>query len=233
MTKALIESICVEKQQDLVIAFNLERHLKRLIKSIDSFNFEYIKGVEKDHLEFFLFNQIKNHLQYKFNSVFSSADFLDTQPVKASQRQLYKLRLIYKKDACFEIECNEYKRDLNKILKIKILDFNNFHVSKDDKKWKHKFYPRAKITIPESYDEVIWLNNQKEICEGSFTNIFWRQDNEFYTPSLDCNILPGIAREIILEANKINIGNFQLSDLEKADEIFLSNSMIGLQKAVI
>lgn len=232
MPEALIESISVEKQ-DLVIAFNLERHLKRLKNSIGLLDFQYIKGVEKDHLEFFLFNQIKNHLQYKFNSVFSSTDFLDTQPVKDSQRQLYKLRLIYKKDANFEIECNEYKRNLNKIFKIKILDFNDFHVHRDDKKWKHKFYPREKIIIPENYDEVIWLNDQKEICEGSFTNIFWRQDNKFYTPSLDCNILPGIAREIILEANKINIGNFQLSDLEKADEIFLSNSMIGLQKAVI
>lgn len=83
------------------------------------------------------------------------------------------------------------------------------------------------------FDEAIILNNRGYITETCRANIFLVKDKELFTPSLECGCLDGITRKVILDlAKKYNIkiyeGNFTPQDLYKADESFLTNSLMGV-----
>jgi 4-amino-4-deoxychorismate lyase len=69
--------------------------------------------------------------------------------------------------------------------------------------------------------------------EGTFTNIFFVKNSVIYTPSLECGLLPGIIREKVINlANdlsiEIRINAYSAQDLLKADEIFITNSLMEI-----
>lgn len=91
-------------------------------------------------------------------------------------------------------------------------------------------YARAEES---GFDEAIILNNRGYVSEGSRSNIFLVKDNTVFTPSLSSGCLAGITRKAIFDLAKIyNIkiyeGNFTLRDLHTAEEIFLTNSLMGV-----
>lgn len=82
-------------------------------------------------------------------------------------------------------------------------------------------------------DEGLWLNSQKNLVEGTMSNIFFVSKQTLYTPSLACGCLPGTRRSIILElAAKLGIpvfeGSYTQEDLFLADEVFVTNALMGI-----
>ena len=87
--------------------------------------------------------------------------------------------------------------------------------------------------LNKGYDEVLFLNVHDKICEGAISNIFFIKENIVFTPSNSCGILEGIARnKVISLCNKfkikIVIGEFSVSELIKADEVFVTNSLMDI-----
>jgi branched-chain amino acid aminotransferase len=83
----------------------------------------------------------------------------------------------------------------------------------------------------QGYDEAILLNAQDFLSEASRANIFFIKDNCLITPSLECGCLPGITRDTVLSIaakEKIQCLEAKVSpeELKKADEAFLTNSLI-------
>ncbi|MEE8484426.1 MAG: aminotransferase class IV [Nitrospinota bacterium] len=92
-------------------------------------------------------------------------------------------------------------------------------------------FRRAKT---EGLDEFVFVNTKDEIAEGIFSNVFWLKGGTIFTPSEECGILPGIARAKVMErANDTGInvlsGRFSRKDIIDADEIFFTNSVIGVR----
>jgi len=52
--------------------------------------------------------------------------------------------------------------------------------------------------LADGYVEGIGLTEQGTISEGSGENIFFVHNNNIYTPSLSCSILPGITRDSVI-----------------------------------
>jgi len=82
-------------------------------------------------------------------------------------------------------------------------------------------------------DEVYFLNTAGYLAEGAITNLFWIRDGQLFTPAIECGILPGITREIILEIasyNELtcNVGSYTESELSGAHEVFCTNSLRGI-----
>jgi len=82
-------------------------------------------------------------------------------------------------------------------------------------------------------DEVILLNEQGYLAEGSTTNIFLVSNGKLITPSLESGVLPGITREAVLEiARASNIKTqerqVELKELIEAEEAFITNSILEL-----
>lgn len=86
-------------------------------------------------------------------------------------------------------------------------------------------------------DEALLLNTQNCIAEASRANIFLLKDNCLITPSLDCGCLGGITRDTVLgiaQKEKIKAIETKITyeDLKKADEAFLTNSLIEVMPLV-
>ncbi len=90
-------------------------------------------------------------------------------------------------------------------------------------------YDRVRAELPEGVDEMIFLNERDEICEGTITNVFVEQDGVLITPSVSCGVLPGCLRKELLEAGKAVEGVLRLEDL--ANGFYIGNSLRGLVNA--
>ena len=83
------------------------------------------------------------------------------------------------------------------------------------------------------FDEVVFLNIFDKVSEGSLSNIFFVKDNILHTPIVSCGLLPGILREKVLFLGgrlglKVNQGEFSQAELITADEVFITNSILGI-----
>jgi branched-chain amino acid aminotransferase len=80
----------------------------------------------------------------------------------------------------------------------------------------------------EAY-EALMLNYKGELAECTMSNIFLLKIRRLSTPALDCGILPGITRKLVLEIAQLNgleLRESSLSpqDLFEADEAFLTGT---------
>ena len=78
-------------------------------------------------------------------------------------------------------------------------------------------------------DEVVLLNERGEVSECTSANVFAVFGNEAVTPPLDSGCLPGITRELLLEAVRVpgitvKEGRLGLEDLERADGVFITST---------
>lgn len=81
-------------------------------------------------------------------------------------------------------------------------------------------------------DDSVMVNSNGFVAETSIANIFWIKDEKTFTPSEDCDILPGIMRNSIIEIIensldfKVKKGLFSMDELLKADSVWLTNSVM-------
>lgn len=82
-------------------------------------------------------------------------------------------------------------------------------------------------------EEGLWLNTQGHLAEGTMSNLFFIKNRSLFTPSLASGCLPGTRRQLILElARSLQIptheGSYTFTDLLSSDEIFMTNSLMGI-----
>jgi branched-chain amino acid aminotransferase len=80
-------------------------------------------------------------------------------------------------------------------------------------------------------DQAILLNEQGFVAECSTSNVFLVVGGQLLTPSIDSGILPGVTRDLVLQLARglgitARVGEIPLNDLLRADEFFLTNSII-------
>ena len=78
--------------------------------------------------------------------------------------------------------------------------------------------------------DVLFMNTHNEITECSRHNIFIEKDGQWFTPRLSSGLLGGVKRaELIAELqDKCTVKVLTLADIQKADRIFVTNSVRGL-----
>jgi 4-amino-4-deoxychorismate lyase len=86
-------------------------------------------------------------------------------------------------------------------------------------------------------DDAIFLAEADVVLEGPTTNVWWRNGQTLFTPSLETGILAGITREFVLEAApglgyEIAEGVYTRSELAAAEEAFTSSSVRELMPLV-
>jgi branched-chain amino acid aminotransferase len=81
------------------------------------------------------------------------------------------------------------------------------------------------------------VNAEGHLTEATTANVFWVKGGEVFTPSLDCGILAGITRTLliwVMRQDGISVveGRFPPGDLRGADEAFLTGSIRGVSPIV-
>jgi branched-subunit amino acid aminotransferase/4-amino-4-deoxychorismate lyase len=83
-------------------------------------------------------------------------------------------------------------------------------------------------------DDCIILNDKDNICEAITSNIFIRKNNQTITPPLSDGCIDGVMRKNIIrlmeqEGMPCIEKSLSVSDLQTADEVFLTNVSMGIR----
>ncbi len=89
----------------------------------------------------------------------------------------------------------------------------------------------AKEATDSGADDALLSTIDGLISETTIANIFWVKGFEVYTPSIDCDLYPGITRELCIKLLEkepemsVIQGRFRLENMLDADCVFLTNSI--------
>jgi len=90
------------------------------------------------------------------------------------------------------------------------------------------YLPHAQAWKTASTTESVLLNERGHVASAARGNIFWKRGVRLFTPAHEAGCRCGVVRSLVLKRQKVEEGNFPLSDLLAADEIFVTNSMKGI-----
>ncbi|WP_084004947.1 aminodeoxychorismate synthase component I [Magnetovibrio blakemorei] len=90
---------------------------------------------------------------------------------------------------------------------------------------------RTRLHAVNGCDEVLFCNEFGELTEGSITNIFLEINDQLLTPALHCGLLAGTLRQDLIDTGRAVEAVLRPADLEKAERIWLGNSVRGLVPA--
>ena len=84
-------------------------------------------------------------------------------------------------------------------------------------------------------DDALMLTINKKISETTISNVFWIKGNQIFTPSVNCDLLPGVTRSILIELVKqdsdliLAQGEFNLEEIYLAEAVFCTNSVMEMK----
>lgn len=76
--------------------------------------------------------------------------------------------------------------------------------------------------------DQIFLNERDELCEGARSTLFVHLDGGWWTPPRSSGLLPGVARQILLDSGLCQERQLVLGDLSAANMVAVANSLRGV-----
>jgi para-aminobenzoate synthetase/4-amino-4-deoxychorismate lyase len=156
------------------------------------------------------------------------------QILQALEEKAHKIRLLVSRDGVFEVQTFplESNRDDASTITLANRPVDSQDIFLFHKTTHRAVYEAAKADVPDCDDVILW-NEKGEVTEGCIANIVIRKDGKLITPPIECGLLAGTFRELLLNAGEIEEGIVAVEDLKAADEVFLVNSVRKWQKAVV
>lgn len=198
----LIETMAFEPDAGFLL---LDRHLQRLQKSAAYFGFEFSEKLARDRL------------------------------AEAAKRYTgaQRVRLLLGRDGGISISATDLPQaDSRTVFNLVLAEEAT---RSDDRFLYHKttnraFYDetRARYQAETGCQEVLFQNEHGFLTEGSYTTLFLKIGGRLLTPALEHGVLPGTLRAGILERGLAAEADLTRQDLERADAVFVGNSVRGL-----
>lgn len=87
--------------------------------------------------------------------------------------------------------------------------------------------------IADGFDDWLVYNTQGHLVEASMANIFLVKDQQIYTPAINQAGVSGVMREAVIDTLlsmgfAINVTRLTSDDVDHADALMMSNSLLGL-----
>ena len=127
----------------------------------------------------------------------------------------FKVRLTLWKDGRIEIQMTP----LELLGELSWLELAREPVDSSDRFLYHK------TTRRPGGDGLVFWNERGEITESSIANVVVPIDGELYTPPIECGLLPGVFRKHLLAQGKIKERLITIEELQRANEVYLINSV--------
>ena len=86
---------------------------------------------------------------------------------------------------------------------------------------------RARARL-RGFDETLLFNDRAELVSASMANVFVQRDGRLATPPRSTGARAGVIREWVMQRRKCEERRLRREDVLAADEIFLTNSWIGV-----
>jgi len=177
--------------------FLLNRHLARLEDSAAYFGFNFDKE--------------------KINGILQEA-------ATSMQDGNYKVRLMVHRDGRVIVEKKSAQDESCATVAIAKEPVNSNEVFLFHKTTHRAIYTSRAASRPDC-DDVLLVNEKGELTESTIANLVMRIGGKDYTPPVSCGLLAGTFRAELLAQEKIIERILYLADLQKAETIFLINSV--------
>jgi len=99
-------------------------------------------------------------------------------------------------------------------------------------KWSNgiNYILAAREAMEQGADDALMLTRDGFVSETTIANIFWKSGDNVYTPSEECDLLPGITRHLLIDFLKelgisVTQGRYTPEDFLKADTAWACNSI--------
>jgi 4-amino-4-deoxychorismate lyase len=219
--QTLFETIPVCHQQPLL----LERHLSRLAKGSDALSIELDLEQLQDEVNEFCQAQTANKLVLRITVSMGSGGRGYANPDTAQSQRILSMHP-------FPKHPKAHWRDGIK-LGVAEIELASQPALAGIKHGNRLEQIIARGQWHDDWQEALLLDQRQLVIEGTQSNLFVRQGDTLLTPNLSASGVAGIMREQVLElADNIGVPSkimsLSLADIEAADEVFLSNSVIGL-----
>jgi len=99
--------------------------------------------------------------------------------------------------------------------------------------WIDELRAEHRVGEPGGPGEVVWTNERGEVCEASTANLAVRLDGRWWTPPVECGLLPGVLRGRMLDAGELELRVLHAADLRRADGLAVLSSLRGWRPAVL
>lgn len=84
------------------------------------------------------------------------------------------------------------------------------------------------------FADALFLNLDGQVTEGAIHNLFVEKAGRWFTPPVDCGLLPGVQRrQLLATQSDIEERVMTPDDLKSADAIYLANAVRGLRRVAI
>lgn len=145
----------------------------------------------------------------------------------------WRLRLLLDSDGSISLSASPLDEKASELT----ICLTSVRTSSSHPRYHHKTTDRgaydralAEAHANDCYDGLL-MNERGEITEGAITNLFIRQRGIWLTPPLSSGLLAGVGRRVFMLENAVREEVLMPSDLEAADEIIITNAIIGTRKA--
>jgi len=82
------------------------------------------------------------------------------------------------------------------------------------------------------FADALFMNTRGEVTEGAISNVFIEKAGRWYTPPIECGVLPGVYRRHLLETRpEIEEKVLTLDDVKCADAVYIGNAVRGIRRA--
>jgi 4-amino-4-deoxychorismate lyase len=92
-------------------------------------------------------------------------------------------------------------------------------------------YDAARLAMAEGLEEVLFLNERGEVCDGTITTVFFDAGQGLRTPPLRSGLLPGVLRADLLAQGRVQEEVLTGEDLPRV-RLWVGNSLRGLCPAI-
>lgn len=75
---------------------------------------------------------------------------------------------------------------------------------------------------------MIFYDEEGRLLEGTISNLFLEIGGKLFTPPLELGLLPGVLRESLIAAGRVEESPLSLEDLKRAERVFIGNAVRGL-----
>ena len=122
--------------------------------------------------------------------------------------------------------------DLPPALEVWRLGLAGARLASDDpwlqvKSTRRAAYDAARAALPAGLDEVVFLNQRDEVCDGTITTLFFDRGQGMRTPPLTSGLLPGVLRAELAVPEEVLLAH----DLPRV-RLWVGNALRGLIPAI-
>ena len=192
---------------------------------IETMGFEPSAGIARLEMHLMRMKDSANALDFTFDrhearNQLHAAIFMAEKPAK--------IRLMLSRSGALSIEVSDAPKTMHEA-KAGVV---KMEAACDDVRLLHKTTDREIYDAPRrmhpDWDEVIFVDAQGFLTEGSYTSIFVERDGQYITPPASRGLLRGILRAEMIENGDAIEGDLKEKDL--LNGFFVGNSLRGLMK---